>query len=73
MSLFLSIITNLVTSGAGPLAVVTASFVSTVFYQKQGWNIKKNAVVDFFAILWVGFEPLLFSTAGAQVKVKIGT
>ncbi|XP_043522279.1 sodium/hydrogen exchanger 9B2-like [Frieseomelitta varia] len=55
--------------GAGPLAVVAASFVSCYFWQKQGWEIDDNPVATAFEIFWMIFEPILFGLTGAQIKI----
>ncbi|XP_019757159.1 sodium/hydrogen exchanger 9B1 isoform X3 [Dendroctonus ponderosae] len=55
-------------SGAGPLGCVTAAFTALVVWSKQGWDIEKNPASEGFEILWMFFEPILFSVTGAQIK-----
>ncbi|CAG9767909.1 unnamed protein product [Ceutorhynchus assimilis] len=56
--------------GAGPLACVAAAFVALVVWSKQGWDIEDNPASEGFEILWMFFEPILFSLTGAQIKLQ---
>lgn len=54
--------------GAGPLGCVSASFTALVVWCKQGWDFEENPANEGFEILWMFFEPILFSVTGAQIK-----
>lgn len=54
--------------GAGPLACVSAAFVSLVCWTKQGWEVEDNPGSTAFEIFWMIFEPILFGVTGAQVN-----
>lgn len=56
--------------GAGPLACVTAAFVSLVCWSRSGWEIDDNPAATAFEIFWMIFEPILFSITGAQIKLN---
>ncbi|XP_004519867.1 sodium/hydrogen exchanger 9B1 isoform X2 [Ceratitis capitata] len=56
--------------GAGPLAVVFSAFTSNLFWCKQGWEVDDNPVGTAFEIVWMVFEPILFSITGAAIKIK---
>ncbi|XP_030376902.1 sodium/hydrogen exchanger 9B2 isoform X2 [Scaptodrosophila lebanonensis] len=56
--------------GAGPLAVVFSSFVSNLFWCKDGWDVEDNPVSTGFEIFWMIFEPILFGLTGATVKIN---
>ncbi|KRT86794.1 Na/H antiporter [Oryctes borbonicus] len=56
--------------GAGPLACVTAAFVSLVCWSRSGWEIDDNPAATAFEIFWMIFEPILFSITGAQIKIN---
>lgn len=57
------------TSGAGPLGVVFAAFISNYFWCQQGWEIEDNPVGTAFEIFWMIFEPILFGITGAAIKI----
>lgn len=57
-------------SGAGPLGVVAAAFVSCYFWQQEGWDVEENSVATAFEIFWMIFEPILFGITGAQIKIN---
>lgn len=54
--------------GAGPLGCVSASFTALVVWCKQGWDFEENPANEGFEVLWMFFEPILFSVTGAQIK-----
>ncbi|XP_066138984.1 sodium/hydrogen exchanger 9B2-like isoform X1 [Euwallacea fornicatus] len=54
--------------GAGPLGCVSAAFTALVVWCKQGWHFEENSANEGFEILWMFFEPILFSVTGAQIK-----
>ncbi|XP_054745114.1 sodium/hydrogen exchanger 9B1 isoform X1 [Anastrepha obliqua] len=54
--------------GAGPLAVVFSAFISNLFWCQQGWEADDNPVGTAFEIIWMLFEPILFSITGATIK-----
>ncbi|KAH8411903.1 hypothetical protein KR222_002094, partial [Zaprionus bogoriensis] len=56
--------------GAGPLAVVFSSFVSNLFWCKDGWDVDDNPVSTAFEIFWMIFEPILFGLTGATIKIS---
>ncbi|XP_067620835.1 sodium/hydrogen exchanger 9B1 isoform X2 [Eurosta solidaginis] len=56
--------------GAGPLAVVFAAFTSNLFWIQQGWEAEDNPVGTAFEIIWMIFEPILFSVTGATIKIS---
>ncbi|KAH8376699.1 hypothetical protein KR093_000914, partial [Drosophila rubida] len=56
--------------GAGPLAVVFSSFVSNLFWCKDGWEVDDNPVSTAFEIFWMIFEPILFGLTGATIKIS---
>ncbi|XP_054283781.1 sodium/hydrogen exchanger 9B2-like isoform X3 [Macrosteles quadrilineatus] len=56
--------------GAGPLAVVAASFIASWIWSTQGWHIEDNPVVTAFDIFWMVFEPILFSLTGTQIRIR---
>lgn len=55
--------------GAGPLACVSAAFVSLVCWSQQGWEIEENPANTAFEIFWMIFEPILFGVTGASIKL----
>ncbi|KAG5862201.1 Sodium/hydrogen exchanger 9B2, partial [Gonioctena quinquepunctata] len=56
--------------GGGPLGCVTSAFVALYFWSKQGWKIDDNPVTTAFEIFWRIFQPILFSIAGARIKLN---
>ncbi|CAG9859258.1 unnamed protein product [Phyllotreta striolata] len=56
--------------GAGPLACVTAAFVSIYGWSKQGWDVEDNPANTAFEIFWMIFEPILFGITGTTVKIN---
>lgn len=54
--------------GAGPLACVSAAFFSSIGWNKFGWDLKENPVVETFQIFWMLFEPVLFGLTGASIN-----
>ncbi|XP_018050525.1 PREDICTED: mitochondrial sodium/hydrogen exchanger 9B2 [Atta colombica] len=57
-------------SGAGPLAVVAAAFVSCYFWRQDGWDMDDNPVATSFEIFWIIFESILFGLTGTQIKIS---
>ncbi|XP_052129722.1 sodium/hydrogen exchanger 9B2 [Frankliniella occidentalis] len=55
--------------GAGPLAVVSAAFVSCYSWTQQGWEFEENPVATAFEIFWMVFEPILFGLTGTMIKM----
>uniref|UniRef100_A0A1E1WMY9 Cation/H+ exchanger transmembrane domain-containing protein n=1 Tax=Pectinophora gossypiella TaxID=13191 RepID=A0A1E1WMY9_PECGO len=55
--------------GAGPLAVITFAFIACKNWSDLGWEHEDNPVVTCFEILWMFFEPMLFSVTGAQIVI----
>lgn len=55
--------------GAGPLGCVTAAFVALSYWTKQGWKVEDNPATTEFEIFWRIFQPILFSIAGARIKL----
>ncbi|TDG45672.1 hypothetical protein AWZ03_007947 [Drosophila navojoa] len=55
--------------GLGPLGVVFSSFVSNLFWCKDGWDVDDNPVSTAFEIFWMIFEPILFGLTGATIKI----
>ncbi|EDV99191.1 sodium/hydrogen exchanger 9B2 isoform X2 [Drosophila grimshawi] len=56
--------------GAGPLGVVFSSFVSNLFWCKDGWEVDENPVSTAFEIFWMIFEPILFGLTGATIIIS---
>ncbi|KAJ8686519.1 hypothetical protein QAD02_022313 [Eretmocerus hayati] len=56
--------------GAGPLAVIAAAFVSSYFWQEDGWAVNNNPVSTTFKVFWSIFEPILFGLTGVQIKLN---
>lgn len=56
--------------GAGPLGCVTAAFVALSYWSKQGWKVEDNPATTAFEIFWRIFQPILFSIAGARIKLN---
>ncbi|XP_050309303.1 sodium/hydrogen exchanger 9B1-like [Anthonomus grandis grandis] len=56
--------------GAGPLACVAGAFTALVVWTKQGWDVEENPASESFEILWMFFEPILFSITGAQIRLN---
>ncbi|CAH0390299.1 unnamed protein product [Bemisia tabaci] len=56
--------------GAGPLGVIAAAFMCSLFWSKQGWEVGENPVSTAFEIFWMIFEPILFGLTGTQIKIN---
>ncbi|ALC38651.1 Nha1, partial [Drosophila busckii] len=56
--------------GAGPLGVVFSSFISNLFWCKDGWEVDENPVSTAFEIFWMIFEPILFGLTGSTIKIN---
>lgn len=56
--------------GGGPLGCVTAAFVALSNWTRQGWKVEDNPATTAFEIFWRIFQPILFSIAGARIKLK---
>ncbi|XP_014251823.1 sodium/hydrogen exchanger 9B2-like isoform X2 [Cimex lectularius] len=57
--------------GAGPLACITAAFVTNISWQMQGWGFDKpNPVAQVYSQLWVMVQPVLFGLIGAEIDVN---
>lgn len=56
--------------GGGPLGAISAGFVCSVVWSKQGWEIDDNPAATAFEIFWIIIQPVLFGVTGASLKLK---
>lgn len=56
--------------GAGPLGAISAGFVCSIVWSKQGWEIDDNPAATAFEIFWIIIQPVLFGVTGAAFKIN---
>lgn len=56
--------------GAGPLGAISAGFVCSIVWSKQGWEIDDNPAATAFEIFWIIIQPVLFGVTGAAFKLN---
>lgn len=56
--------------GGGPLGAISAGFVCSVVWSKQGWEIDDNPAATAFEIFWIIIQPVLFGVTGAALKLS---
>ncbi|KAI4458860.1 sodium/hydrogen exchanger family [Holotrichia oblita] len=54
----------------GPLGCITAGFVASTGWRKQGWE-SSHPVRMNFVLLWRFFEPIVFSLLGIEIDLSI--
>ncbi|OWF37825.1 sodium/hydrogen exchanger 9B2-like [Mizuhopecten yessoensis] len=57
-------------SGAGPLGCLTLAFVAALRWRKEAEKEGDNGIGDMVGLLWMIFQPLLFSLIGAAVDIN---
>ncbi|XP_055875673.1 sodium/hydrogen exchanger 9B2-like isoform X3 [Biomphalaria glabrata] len=56
-------------AGAGPLAVLTVSFIAAVRWRSEFPENEKNPVENVIGVVWMIFQPFLFGLIGSEVDV----
>ncbi|KAK0055993.1 mitochondrial sodium/hydrogen exchanger 9B2 [Biomphalaria pfeifferi] len=56
-------------AGAGPLAVLTVSFIAAVKWRSEFPENEKNPVENVIDVVWMIFQPFLFGLIGSEVDI----